>query len=87
MTGFNSKAIAYIDPILFVMKINILFTSKRFMDFSILLLGNIICYEENENSGKYIYILYKIWNTKRQFYVESRINIHIFLNSAQWIIR
>ena len=38
-----------------------LFTSKRFLVFSILLLDIYLCYEENENTGKR-YILCNIWN-------------------------
>ena len=37
-----------------------LFTSKLFLGVSILYLDNYLCYEENENTGKYI--LYNIWN-------------------------
>ena len=40
----------------------ILFTSKRFLDFSILYLDNYLCYEETENTGKNIfYTKYEIF--------------------------
>ena len=42
-----------------VMKIHI-FTSKRFVGFSILLLDNYLCYEENENTGKKRYFIQNI---------------------------
>ena len=42
----------------------ILLTSKRIPGYSLLLLDDNLCYEENENTGKR-YTLYKIWNISK----------------------
>ena len=61
LTGFNSKAIAYIDPIIFCDEnTNCVFQYDSWF-VSILFLDYYLCCEEYENTGKNFYTKYELF--------------------------